>query len=155
LAEWSRLASAHDAEGLRRYLDHPDGPNPFASIREPGAYIQSLRDWTVHPLTLPGETKARFVTLTSSASCSGGLSADVDKIIFQGVPVDVEHGGVFALIDLPNDKHCAIGIGKSLVRVAGGKSRVIVFDETRRLLRARTEPVIRGELTSGVINSGP
>lgn len=150
-----RVGSAKDAPAsLSRFL-------PSAKVlRLPGATadLPGLRP-AENVDRLPDDLAGKLI-LGSVASLrpllkQAGLSAAGDKIFFQGVPVDVEHGGVFSLIDLPNDKHCAIGIGKSLLRVVGGKSRVIVFDETGRLLRARTEPVTRGELTSEVTISGP
>ena len=76
-----------------------------------------------------------------------GFTVSGDQLTFDGTTVDLNHGGAIALVDLPGGKRCAIALGKSRIPPNFGRSRLAVFDDLGRVLRAKTDPKTTGNLT--------
>jgi hypothetical protein len=75
-----------------------------------------------------------------------GFQVASDKLTYKGTTIDLNHGGALAVVNLADGKHCLIGLGTFTKRPDFGKSRLAVFDEQGRLLRADTDPVETGSL---------
>jgi hypothetical protein len=75
-----------------------------------------------------------------------GFYVSGGKLTYENTMIDLAHGGAVALVDLPNGKHCLIGLGTVSQRVDFGKARLVVFDEKGHVLRAKTDPQTTGSL---------
>ncbi|AIE84964.1 M1 family metallopeptidase [Fimbriimonas ginsengisoli] len=78
---------------------------------------------------------------------AAGFTVAGDNLTYKGTTIDLRHAGALAVVDLPNGKHCVIGLGKTRLSPDTGNSRLILFDNYGRLLRADTEQIREGNLT--------
>lgn len=76
-----------------------------------------------------------------------GFHVEGSKLTYDGTTIDLNQGAAFAVIDLPNGKRCAIGLGKVEHREGLGHARLALVDRLGRLLRATTDPKRSGPLT--------
>jgi hypothetical protein len=70
-----------------------------------------------------------------------------NQLTYDKTTIDLNHGGAMSVVDLPNGKHCVVGLGTFKVRPDFGRARTMVFDEDGRFLRGWTEPKTTGWMT--------
>ena len=86
------------------------------------------------------------VPVLASALKDQGLLIVGEKAVYRGTEVDLNQGAVAAVLDLPNGGHCAFVMGRTKVAPNLGNARLGLFDGYGRLLRAKTDPVVQGDL---------
>lgn len=135
-------------EGMRRYSDpaHAD-------------YLPKLGG---EPLTvLPKDLAGTFLvgspeTLKAMAPlcAKAGFTVKGSKLTYKGTTIDLGVGGAIAVVDLPEGKHCAIGLGTFKHTPDYGRARLVVFDQYGRFLRGETEPKTKGWMTFNLLARG-
>jgi len=76
-----------------------------------------------------------------------GFVVKGDQLAYDGTTIDLTKGCAVAIVDLPEGKRCAIGLGKTRIRPGFGRSRLCLTDDLGRFLRGSTEPKTAGPLT--------
>lgn len=77
-----------------------------------------------------------------------GFSVSGNKLTYDGTTIDLDHGGAFAVADLPGGGHCCLALGKILFPPNVGRSRICLVDEYGRFLRGYTPPKTSGWMTA-------
>ncbi|HWD39275.1 MAG TPA: hypothetical protein VG944_10530 [Fimbriimonas sp.] len=76
-----------------------------------------------------------------------GFKVSGDKLTYEGVTIDLNHGAAEAVVDLGGGKFSGIGLGKTRIRPDAGRACVAIFDDLGRFLKGKTEPKTSGYLT--------
>ena len=83
-----------------------------------------------------------------------GFKVRGNSLTYDGTTIDLNDGGAMAVVDLPNGKHCVIGLGNFKVHPDFGRARTVVFDSLGRFLRGWTEPKTSGFMTFNLSPGG-
>lgn len=76
-----------------------------------------------------------------------GFRVRGDQLTYNETTIDLKNGGAVAVVDLPDGKHCVIGLGTFKVEPKFGRARTALFDRFGRFLRGKTEPKTAGWMT--------
>ncbi len=77
-----------------------------------------------------------------------GFSVSGSKLTYSGTTIDLNHGGAFAVANLPGGGHCCLALGKILFPPSVGRSSLCLVDEYGRFLRGYTPPKTSGWMTA-------
>jgi len=83
-----------------------------------------------------------------------GFKVRGNQLTYDGTTIDLDKGGAVAVVDLPNGKHCMVGLGTFKVMPEFGRARTVVFDNLGRFLRGWTVPKTSGWMTFNMAPPG-
>jgi hypothetical protein len=143
--EEQRITLERDLSRMKAYVDpaHADYLSPMAYSSDFQSVPTDLSN--VLLIGLPDSTPS-MKNLCETA----GFEVDGHFLTYKGTKVDLDHGGAIAVVDLPDGKLAAVGMGKTIVSPNLGNARLLLFNEYGQILRAVTDPVMTGPLARAI-----